>query len=403
MVKFIFIIGIIFFSLSVGLLSQTENINQRNEELANLRKEVSRLEKQLQTAKESTQKTLKVLNELNEQRLYLNKIINELKKQEIQKENVINRIMDSITNFKNSIEELENNYAQLIRWTYIHGRESKFKLLFTSGSVNQAIIRYKYLHLIADQTSNLKSELRKKISLLSEIQSRAEKEKEEKKILVRDKEAENKRLILRKNEKEELISQMKKDQLKIEEEISEKRKAEIQIKELIARLIEEDRERERRARESKLKGLEEVPGMIYNYSKFENFNDLKGKLFWPIRNGRVIRKFGENKNEKLKTITLNYGIDISASSDENVYAVAEGVVSAINWIPGYGSVVIITHRDNYRTVYGHITDISVSEGDLIKGGDLIGKVNDSLEGNIMHFEVWKERNYQNPEEWLVSK
>ncbi|MCL6097520.1 MAG: M23 family metallopeptidase, partial [Bacteroidetes bacterium] len=73
------------------------------------------------------------------------------------------------------------------------------------------------------------------------------------------------------------------------------------------------------------------------------------------------------------------------------------------WIPGYGSVVIITHRDEYRTVYGHVANISVKEGERIKAGNPIGSVNESLEGNILHFEIWSERNYQNPDVWLARK
>ena len=43
------------------------------------------------------------------------------------------------------------------------------------------------------------------------------------------------------------------------------------------------------------------------------------------------------------------------------------------------------------------------EGDKISGGSPIGRVNESLEGNILHFEIWNERNYQNPELWLARK
>ena len=124
---------------------------------------------------------------------------------------------------------------------------------------------------------------------------------------------------------------------------------------------------------------------------------------WPVRDGKVIRKFGKNKNSRLNTVTMNYGVDIRTNYQSDIFAVAEGVVSAIEWIPGFGSVVIITHKDNYRTVYGHIKDISVSEGDKINGGDVIGKVNESLEGNIIHFEIWNNRDNQNPEYWLAKK
>ena len=82
---------------------------------------------------------------------------------------------------------------------------------------------------------------------------------------------------------------------------------------------------------------------------------------------------------------------------------AEGIVSAIDWVPGYGSVLIVTHRDEYRTVYGHVTDLKVREGDKVTPGKILGSVNESLEGKILHFEIWNERNYQNPEQWLARK
>lgn len=48
-------------------------------------------------------------------------------------------------------------------------------------------------------------------------------------------------------------------------------------------------------------------------------------------------------------------------------------------------------------------DIIVKEGQKVSAGDIIGRVSDSLEGTILHFEIWYERNYQNPEVWLVRR
>ena len=164
-------------------------------------------------------------------------------------------------------------------------------------------------------------------------------------------------------------------------------------------MIEKERERKSRLRTENLSSKQ--PVRDYTYDNFEDFSSLKGQLSWPVKQGKIVRKFGENKNAKLKTVTLNYGIDVDVKKETDVHAVAEGIVSAIDWLPGYGSVVIVTHKDEYRTVYGHITDLNVNEGDKIKAGTVIGKVNDSLEGTILHFEIWSGRNYQNPETWLA--
>ncbi|MDZ7765413.1 MAG: M23 family metallopeptidase [Melioribacteraceae bacterium] len=108
----------------------------------------------------------------------------------------------------------------------------------------------------------------------------------------------------------------------------------------------------------------------YNYDDFENFSALEGSLNWPVKSGKIRRNFGENRNEKLNTVTLNYGVDIETPKEEEVYAVAEGIVSAVEWIPGYGSVIILTHKNNYRTVYGHLSEIHINEGDKVNGGTL---------------------------------
>ncbi len=126
-------------------------------------------------------------------------------------------------------------------------------------------------------------------------------------------------------------------------------------------------------------------------------------MTWPVASGKIVRKFGENRNEKLKTVTLNYGVDIKSKSNEKVFAVAEGVVSVIDWIVGFGSIIIITHKGDFRTVYGHIDNIQVNEGDIVQAGTELGTVTQSLEGSIIHFEIWDERNYKNPQNWLVKK
>jgi septal ring factor EnvC (AmiA/AmiB activator) len=129
------------------------------------------------------------------------------------------------------------------------------------------------------------------------------------------------------------------------------------------------------------------------------FAQMRGRLAWPL-SGKIVRRFGENRNAKLNTVTINNGIDISSQPRQKVSAVAEGVVSTVNYLPGYGSVLIISHKDKFRTVYGHLGEIYVKDGARVSKGTVIGKVSESLEGNILHFELWNERKIQNPESWL---
>lgn len=396
---------ILFVLLWVSALSAQSNqkIEQKSSELTKIKDDITGLENKLKNLGVKEKESLNTLHKIEEQKLLIGKVITALIKQEKQKKNKINKYNAEIVDLENKIKSLQNEYSKYIVWLYKNGADNQIKGLLTAGSVNQALIRYKYLSYVTRQNESNLNELTDNINKREDLKVKLNGEVEELTVLEKEKAEEKNRLEKRKSEKEELITVLRKNSASIEKEIDEKRIAEIQIKNLITKLIEDERERLKKLAEEKLKNNEVISVPDYNYDTFENFALLKGKLNWPSANGSIIRKFGENKNEQLKTVTLNYGIDVKTPKGGNVRAVAEGIVSAIQWIPGYGSVVIITHKNNYRTVYGHLDNIKVVEGAKIIGGDIIGEVNESLEGSVMHFEIWNERNYQNPEEWLVKK
>jgi septal ring factor EnvC (AmiA/AmiB activator) len=386
------------------LYSQTnDSIKQKNDELKELHNSILELEKDLSEIKQQAKLSRNILQKYDRENLLLNKAINNLKYQERIKSNTIKGVNDSIKKLDQRLNKLQTDYAKYIRWLYMYGKKSEYNIVFSSSSLNQALMRYKYFDYVSDRSEKSNVELKETKEEQLRMKLKLEAEIDYQKYLINEKESQRKKLAGSKQEKEKYLFELSKDEKNYANEIDEKRKAEIVIINLIVRLEEAERERERLKREERLKGNETLPVRDFNYESFADFNELRGKMNWPVKSGKVIRSFGENKNEKLKTVTLNYGIDIQTSADEQVRCVAEGVVSAIEWIPGYGSVVIATHKGKYRTVYGHLSDIEVNENQKIYAGDIIGKVNRTLEGSIIHFEVWSERNYQDPETWLVRK
>lgn len=393
---------LVFFPLLINGQFQ-EQITSKSGELDELRREISQLENELSKLSLEEKNNLSVLKKIDKQNLLLGQSIKKLENEERTKERKIVGLEKEISKLQKKIKQLQDQYSAYLVWLYKQGDNSTLKYIFDAESVNQAIIRSKHLEYVHRSNEQTVADLKNvRLNLKSAI-VKLEEEIEAKAAIIKQKADEQNKLLERRVERKSILKNLKKDKDIAVSEIDEKRKIEISIKQIIANLIEKERERERRLRTEKLKGNIENYENYFNYSSFENFAELKGSLNWPIKSGKVGRGFGENKNDKTKTITLNYGIDFIARDDKDVYAVAEGIVSAIEWIPGYGSVVIITHRDNFRTVYGHLSDINVLENNKVVAGDLIGKVNESLEGNILHFEIWNERNYQNPQEWLVKK
>lgn len=399
--KLTYIIPLLVASLFIISFAQ-QKINEKKSELEDLRKQISQLELELKQKNKLEKDNIQYLEKISQQSLLLKKLINRLGQEEYQKETEISEVENDLLLVENEITRLKDNYSKYVVWLYKSSRYSKIKYLIDSKSLQQALLRYRYLTFITEKNRQVLARFNEDKQRMLDIKYDLKNQLQEKEKLVESKKTEQTSLELKEEDRKKMLTALRKDKKSLVKEIESKRKAEITIKGMIAKLVEADRVRKAKSIKSRVDNSK-THVETFKYDSFENFASLKGKLNWPIAYGKIVRDFGENKNDKLKTVTLNYGVDILAGNNESVFAVAEGIVSAIDWIPGYGSVVIVTHKDEYRTVYGHVTNIGVLEGQKVQAGKLIGKVSDSLEGKILHFEIWNERNYQNPENWLSRK
>ena len=406
-----YISAIIFFALFCQSFAQDNQIETKKLELNNLKDEITRLEKELEQKNKKEKKSLEDYENIGKQSFLVNKILANLRSEENQKQVEIDNRIKEIEIIENEIESLQKNYSKYVVASYKYGNYTEWESVLDAASFQQAVIRLEYLKRFSANRKNdlVEYETNKKDLIIAK--ERLEKEKVEKQNLTNQKELEEKSLEKKLSEKKKILKDIKKDKSKIAKSVKEKRKSEQKIKDLIIRLVDEaERKREAELIKSKtiasneVKTKKEVTEGEYNFdlstSKFANFSELKGNLNWPIAKGKIARRFGENKNQKLNTVTVNYGVDIKAGGELSVKCVAEGVVSAVEWLPGYGTVLIVSHKGNYRTVYGHLAEVYVNEGDKIKTGGLIGKVSESLDGNILHFEIWNARQNVNPELWL---
>ena len=134
------------------------------------------------------------------------------------------------------------------------------------------------------------------------------------------------------------------------------------------------------------------------------FGNLRGRLPWPTE-GRIIAAFGAQVHPRFGTRTFRNGIDIEAGEGREVGAVYAGNVIYTGWFKGYGNLIILDHDNEYYTLYAHIADILVKEGDEVRQGQRIGTVGDtgSLEGPRLYFEVRFQGKPQDPEQWLRQR
>jgi septal ring factor EnvC (AmiA/AmiB activator) len=128
---------------------------------------------------------------------------------------------------------------------------------------------------------------------------------------------------------------------------------------------------------------------------------MRGRLVWPAE-GRVVEEYGTRVNPRFGTKTFRNGIDIDATEGSNVHAVYPGHVLYTGWFRGYGNLIIVDHGSEYYTLYAHVADMKVAEGDDVKQGQIIATVGDtgSLQGPRLYFEVRYQGKPQDPAQWL---
>jgi len=145
------------------------------------------------------------------------------------------------------------------------------------------------------------------------------------------------------------------------------------------------------------KALENVP-----VAKQAPFEPLKGRLPWPVQQGRVLARFGQPRAGG----SLRWqGMLIGTERGARVRAPFEGRVVYADWLPGMGLMIVLDHGGGYLSLYGHNEELFRKVGDAVAGGDVIGSVGDSGGHNqsALYFEVRRGRQPVNPENWLQRR
>ncbi|MCG6141133.1 MULTISPECIES: M23 family metallopeptidase [Leptospira] len=149
---------------------------------------------------------------------------------------------------------------------------------------------------------------------------------------------------------------------------------------------------------------------IYSENQLDDYDLFKSgqKVFLP---GAVIPETGPVWRIPVvsKVITSGWGtrsypqykfhmaLDLRANY-ESVYAARKGKVTYSGWMGGYGNAIILTHDDNYQTLYAHNSKLFVKEGDYVSAGKVISRSGCTgyCFGPHLHFEVIKDGKNVNP-------
>ena len=121
------------------------------------------------------------------------------------------------------------------------------------------------------------------------------------------------------------------------------------------------------------------------------------KWQWPV-SGKLLAPFQGD-------FGLSKGIDLSGKLGEPVLAAASGrVVYAGSGLSGYGKLLILKHNETFLSAYAHNDEISVKEGEFVKGGQRIADMGSSGTDRVkLHFEIRSEGSPVDPLKLLPKR
>ena len=421
--------------------------SQLEKERSEIQRELNEIQSIYNKVKGQTKQTLGQLNVLNRkinlQEQYLNSINKEIKG--IDDDIYLSNL--EIYRLQKQFDTLKSQYAKTVVYAYKNRSNYDYlNFIFSANSFNDAVRRVSYLKSYRSYREKQVGIILETQQLIAQRKQQQLGRKQQKNVVLVNQTKQVQELAVQKKEKAVVVAQLKSKEKDLSKQIAAKKKKDKDLQNAIMAIVRREIEAAKKEAEAKAKAdaaANKKADEIANKNKpvdnpdnnkpgtsptvttskrrneptkksdsYLNFNatDIalnnkfelnRAKLPWPVDNGVVTMRFGNNKIENTLLTFDNPGITIStASSGIAVKAVFDGEVSGVYSL-GDGMVVTIRHG-KYFTTYSNLTGVSISKGAIVKTGQQIGKVGKDDDGNggQIDFILMIETRNVDPQPWL---
>ena len=369
--------------------------------------------------------TLGQLSALQEQIATRQGLINKISEEMALLDREINSNGQMLWNMETEYASLQREYAAMVYATSKNTASyNKLLFLFSASSFTEMFMRMKYLQQYSESRKQQIKQLEAAREALAQQRVALDKKKQEKRGLLASQISENKNLLALKQKQNEMVERLSEKEKELSAELAERRESVEKLESLIAAVIAEEvrraAERERAEKErrealaSARKGtavrkpaVRTAPESSTSAaaSTASSFEASRSQLAWPVGSGFVARHFGRQPHPILPGIVEdNHGVEIQTNKGEEVRSVYEGEVALVTDMPGMHKLVMIKHEQDYWTVYARLGKVTVARGQKVKAKQVIGEVYTDPEGTSqLQFQIWRNKERLNPENWLSGK
>lgn len=422
----IILLLILALSLTPAYAQKTKGKSKKQlqSEITSLQKDIAAANAQLQKTtkdKEMTQGEVALLEKKIRQREQLIRACND---QITLLDEEIDKGQNSIEALNTDLGKLQKEYGKMIVFANKNRNHyDRLAFIFASDDFNQAFRRLRYIRQFTDARKVKMNQIAATEKQISSALKASQQARQEQDSLLKEEKRQQQTLQKEKGELDAQVAKLKKREGSLQQDIDNKQKQAQKLQKAIDDIIAEEirkaneeaeRKRREEAKKATSKDKKTTPaapakkekGMALTPAEktlSTNFVNNKGKLPWPVERGNIASTYGKHTSTVSSKVTVtNNGIDIATTEGAKARVVFDGEVTSVTKLTGANTVVIVRHGE-YFTVYSNLENVIVKRGEKVKTKQNIGTVHTNKTENKteLHFELLKEQNRQNPENWLA--
>ncbi|MBR2224728.1 MAG: peptidoglycan DD-metalloendopeptidase family protein [Bacteroidales bacterium] len=396
------LIPIVLGLLLLGAAASAQDTRRQESRKAQLEKEIATINRQLKDNARSSSRALTDLSLVRRKISARQELIAESDRE-------IHALDDSIRVRQKEIDRLQARhdtltlyYNRLVRSAY-KNRDSRiwYMYILSSENIGQAVRRFGYLKGLSKNMSDQARQIQETAAVLEVEKERLAGMRDEARALRSQRQADVDALRSEEGENASLVARLQKDRKKYQSDLQKKNREVEALNREIAEIIRKATAKPKSSGGTgKSTGGGKTTSTAVDEKLSSSFAANKGRLPWPVE-GSVIESYGQHYHPVYKNVKLpfNNGVTLAVARGTQAKAVFDGTVAQVVVIPGYNQCVLVQHG-SYFTFYCKFKSVSVKAGQKVTTGQVLGTV-DTISGeDQFHFQLWKERTPQNPENWL---
>lgn len=419
-------LAIVLMLVPHDVFSQSKSAKLKNDK-KKIETEIANTQKLLKQTEKNRNASLQQISMLRQQISNREALITTLNTEIFQLEEELALNVKLSQDFSKKLEYMKSDYSRVVYLAYKNRKLiDKVTFLLSADNFSQMFRRIKYYSVFANN-------VKRQVELIEKTQEEIRVKNEEivqmkadKLALLEGKEIEIKKLEIDRTETTKKAQELKQKEKQLASTLQEKQKKRKELDVAIKKAIEAEivaankKKAEEAAKAAKAKAGKNASATSSGSDKASAKNEIvltpdeqlvstsfvnnKGKLPWPVAKGAKVGDFGSYPHPDVPSVMIeNRGIDILVEPNTSVRAIFQGEVTGI--LDVMGTKVLMIRHGEYLSVYQNLASVNVKKGDKVSTKQAIGTVAKSSTNNTyeLHFEVWKNNVYLNPNQWLSGR